>query len=148
MYWKYNLCSTSLIIHHVSSFLCLITPIVYDYGAAECIIGVSILEATNFPLNFSTVLRHLQMTGTLLYRIVRNYFYIAYLVMRFPIAIYFLFIPAFTKSPKSPWIIKLAGLGLLVQSYFFGRRIMEIVTLKLKKLGINYEYLNDEIASK
>ena len=68
--------------------------------------------------------------------------------MRFPIAIYFLFIPAFTKSPKSPWIIKLAGLGLLVQSYFFGRRIMEIVTLKLKKLGINYEYLNDEIASK
>ena len=134
VYWKYGCCSTQLAIHHFCASLSLITPLIFQYGAAECVVGLAILEVTNFPLNVSTMLRYFEKCHTRVYRMTRLIFYLLYFISRFPLAFTLLYYPVCFTVMKCPVLPKIMMLGIIIQSFLVMGRILEIFKMKMSQV--------------
>ena len=76
------------------------------------------------------------------YKITRMSFYILYFWCRFPVGMKILFVPIYLKSFNCPIIIKLAGVGLLLQSLFVLWRILTILHSKIIRALKGEKYPN------
>ena len=127
---KYGFLNKQLFIHHMASCSSLLFPLFSDYGAAISVVALTFGETTNFSLNLKTMLENMGMKDTMLYEVNKLTFYLAFIVIRVPVAFYYLVIPM-VSAPNCPLIHKVTGSFLLLQSYVVSFEMMRVLKRKL-----------------
>lgn len=142
----YGLADTGLVLHHIMGIVGIGSSELMN-NATTALIGLFLAEVSNFPMHFRCVLRTFKMRYTKLYEFAEILYIGTYIVAR-GVGITGLVITAIPVS-ETPIVIRLACLGLWVQSVYFIYEMNGILQRKLKHYkercdkDISYNWFDD-----
>ena len=124
----YGLWDVKLVIHHLLCVFGSLALLVYKRGFFVVVAGLMLAEASNLPMHVRCICRNFGMKHTKICEYSETLYMIIYILFRGVFAPILLIMSFF--SPSCPLFISIVLLGLLVQSFFFIRTMIQIMKKK------------------
>ena len=129
-FW-FGIWDQKLVIHHILAISGFFFPFVAGRGVFAGIVGLFVAEASNFPMHFRVILKHLGLKHTKAYEFFDNLYLSIYIFARGLCSPIFCFMSFFSKD--TPIFIKFVFVAMTLQSLHFIRIMISIIKKKTRE---------------